>query len=183
MRRNLLLMRARGLWGSNFGKHANHTHTLSKSAGTQVALGISAVPALALITAAVSTEFTSAIEVKMSKDVLFYDGANQCDPKAQFAVTGSVSGVHVVDEVFKNPNDFHLFAISTTTDFAVGETVTVDYVDGVCKIESLHEEILPTDSYNAINILTVCSFGMFGHYGDLWLDTKPWVDTCNAFIG
>jgi len=61
MRRNLLLMRARGLWGSNFGKHANHTHTLSKSAGTQIALGISAVPALALITAAVSTEFTSAV--------------------------------------------------------------------------------------------------------------------------
>ena len=41
MRKPLLMHRARGLWGSNFGKHANHTRTLSKSAGTQIGLGIS----------------------------------------------------------------------------------------------------------------------------------------------
>ena len=46
MRKPLMLMRTRGISGPRFGKHANHTRTLSKSAGTQIALGISAVPVI-----------------------------------------------------------------------------------------------------------------------------------------
>jgi len=186
MRKPLMYMRSRGIGGSLFRSHSG-VSGLSKSNGNFVGRAHYATHVPIDVAASnVNTVFYNAIRVEVSKRILFFDGNTECNPIGQFTVTGSATGVHTVSAVLHDPNDFRFFAIVTVEDFDIGETVTWDYVDGVCKLESLHDEVLPTGSHSAQNSLSVCSFSAFGHDGDFLSDDKPWgtaEDNCKAFRG
>jgi len=144
----------------------------------------SAVTTIEVVSSAVVRSFTSSLDIKLSRAVIFDNAGTPCDPIAQFTVTGSVSGAHTITEVIRHASIWSEILITTTTSFVEGETVTWSYDgSGACKVIDIHGDVMPSTPHDASNLLTACDLSVGGFGGGFWHDAEPWLDSCDILRG
>jgi len=133
-----MLMRKRGLFGSFFGRHANHTHTLSKSAGNHLDIGGggAVIPVLPLVPAVrqsvAHSHQTDGIQVTWDRDMVLTG-----DVTSQINVIINGGAPITPSSVEFHPHHPSVMAIVLPLLLAHGDVITWAYTSGAFKIQEL----------------------------------------------